>query len=76
MQLLVVLFGTADLATVMTPEQLFVFALIMATYIPCLSAIAVMSREFGWKDTLKVTMASMTLAFAMGGLANYLFQFI
>jgi len=74
LQLLVVLFGTADLSTVMTPEQLFVFALIMATYMPCLSALAVLSREFGWKDALKVTLASVTIAFMLGGLMNALFQ--
>ena len=76
MQFLVVLFGTADLATVMTPEQLFVFALIMATYVPCLSAMAVMRREFGWKDTLKVTFASITFSFLLGGAANFVLQLV
>jgi len=66
--------GTADLSQVMTPEQLFIFALIMATYMPCLSALAVLSREFGWKDALKITLASVTIAFMLGGLANALFQ--
>ncbi len=70
MQLLVVLFGTANLAVVMSPKQLFIFALIMATYMPCLSAFAIMRREFGWKDTLKVTLASISLAFLLGGLIN------
>jgi ferrous iron transport protein B len=74
LQLLVVLFGTANLALVMTPEQLFIFALIMATYMPCLSALAVLSREFGWKDALKITLASVTIAFLLGGLMNALFQ--
>jgi ferrous iron transport protein B len=74
LQLLVVLFGTADLSQVMTPEQLFIFALIMATYMPCLSALAVLSREFGWKDALKITLASVTIAFMLGGVANALFQ--
>ena len=54
LQLLVILFGTANLALVMTPEQLFVFALIMATYVPCMSALAVMVKEFGLKDSMKV----------------------
>jgi len=75
LQLLVVLFGTADLSLVMTSEQLFIFALIMATYMPCLSALAVLSREFGWKDALKITLASVTIAFMLGGLANALFHF-
>jgi ferrous iron transport protein B len=73
LQLLVILFGTANLATVMTPEQLFVFALIMATYVPCMSAMAVMVKEFGLKDSMKVTLASLVIAFSLGGLAHFLF---
>ena len=73
LQLLVILFGTANLALVMTPEQLFVFALIMATYVPCMSALAVMVKEFGLKDSLKVTLASLAIAFSLGGLAHLLF---
>jgi ferrous iron transport protein B len=74
LQMLVVLFGTANLALVMTPEQLFIFALIMATYLPCLSALLVLSREFGWKDALMISVASVTFAFLLGGLFNALFQ--
>ena len=73
LQLLVILFGTANLALVMTPEQLFVFALIMATYVPCMSALAVMVKEFGLRDSMKVTLASLTIAFSLGGLAHFLF---
>ncbi len=72
-QLLVVLFGTANLAAVMTVEQLFVFALVMATFMPCMSAFAVMLREYGLKDTLKMALSSIVLAFTLGGLANFLF---
>jgi ferrous iron transport protein B len=74
LQMLVILFGTANLALVMTPEQLFIFALIMATYMPCLSALAVLAREFGWKNALMITIASVLIAFSLGGLANALFQ--
>ncbi|MGD0816867.1 MAG: ferrous iron transport protein B [Methanomassiliicoccales archaeon] len=73
LQLLVILFGTANLASVMSPEQLFVFALIMATYVPCMSAMAVMVKEFGLKDSMKVTLASLAIAFSLGGLVHFLF---
>ncbi|HNX47120.1 MAG TPA: ferrous iron transport protein B [Methanomassiliicoccales archaeon] len=73
-QLLIVLFGTANLATVMTVEQLFVFALVMATFMPCMSAFAVMLKEYGLKDTLLMAASSIVLAFTLGGLANFLFQ--
>jgi len=72
-QLLVVLFGTANLAAVMTVEQLFVFALVMATFMPCMSAFAVMLKEYGVKDTLKMAFSSIVLAFTLGGVANFLF---
>ncbi|HQN75351.1 MAG TPA: ferrous iron transport protein B [Methanomassiliicoccales archaeon] len=72
-QLLVVLFGTANLSAVMTVEQLFVFALVMATFMPCMSAFAVMVREYGIRDSLIMTLASIVLAFSLGGLANFLF---
>jgi len=71
--IVVILFGTANLALVMTPEQLFVFALIMATYVPCMSAMAVMVKEFGLKDSMKVTLASLAIAFSLGGLAHFIF---
>ncbi|MHC1709403.1 MAG: ferrous iron transport protein B [Methanomassiliicoccales archaeon] len=72
-QLLVVLFGTANLATVMTVEQLFVFALVMATFMPCMSAFAVMVKEYGLRDTLLMALSSIVLAFTLGGIANFLF---
>ena len=72
LQLLVILFGTADLASVMTPAQLFIFALVMATYMPCMSAFAVMGKEFGWKDASKIAMASLGTALLMGTVANLL----
>jgi len=71
-QLLIVLFGTADLASVMTVDQFFVFALVMATFMPCMSTLAAMIKEYGVKDSLKVTVASIALAFTLGGMANFL----
>jgi len=72
LQLLVVLFGTANFSLVMTSVQLFVFALVMATYIPCVSAMGVLFREFGTKDSIKITLGSLTIALLLGGAANYL----
>ncbi len=71
-QLLIVLLGTADLASVMTVDQFFVFALVMATFMPCMSTLAAMIKEYGVKDSLKVTIASIALAFSLGGIANFL----
>ncbi len=76
MQLLVVLFGTAELILVMSPEQMFTFALIMATYVPCLAAFAALTKEFGLKDALKVVVASTILAFGLGALSHLIFTVV
>lgn len=74
LQLLVVLFGSTNLALFLSPSQLFVFAIVMATYMPCLAAFAVLKTEFGWKDTVKITVSSVTIAFLLGGLFHLLFS--
>jgi ferrous iron transport protein B len=72
LQLLVVLFGTADFALAMTVDQMFVFSLVMATYVPCVSAFSVMFKEFGLKDSSKVIVGSIFISFMLGGLANFI----
>jgi ferrous iron transport protein B len=49
---------------------MFVFALVMAVFMPCLAAFAVMMKEFGIKSTLMVAGASISLALVMGTVAN------
>jgi ferrous iron transport protein B len=71
-QLLFVLVGTANLSLFFTPAQFFIFALIMATYAPCLGVLAVLRREFGWRDSAKVFASSVALSFLLGGVANFL----
>ena len=70
LQMLMVLFGTASLSTKLSPDQMFVFALVMAVFMPCLAAFAVMMKEFGVKSTAMVAAASISLALAMGAVAN------
>ena len=70
LQMLMVLFGTSELATVLSSEQMFVFALVMAVFMPCLAAFAVMLKEFGPRSTTMVALASLSLALTMGAVAN------
>ncbi len=72
LQMLMVLFGTSNLALHLSPEQMFTFALVMAVFMPCLAAFAVMLKEFGLRSTLLVTTASISLAMVMGAAANLL----
>jgi Fe2+ transport system protein B len=50
---------------------MFIFALVMAVFMPCLAAFAVMSKEFGIKSTVMVAVASISLAMVMGAVANF-----
>ncbi len=72
LQMLMVLFGTSNLALHLSPEQMFTFALVMAVFMPCLAAFAVMLKEFGVKSTALVTAGSITLAIIMGAASKVL----
>ena len=63
--------GTSNLQDLLTPHQMFVFALVMAVFMPCLAAFAVMVREFGARSSLMVAGASISLALVMGAVANF-----
>lgn len=72
LQMLMILGGEANLALFLTNEQMFVFALVMAVFMPCLAAFAVLLKEFGVKSALLVTGSSIALALTMGTVANAL----
>jgi ferrous iron transport protein B len=55
----------------LSPLQLFVFALVVAIYIPCLATIAVLRREVGWKWTVVITVGTFLLALVVGGLVTH-----
>lgn len=69
---LLVLFGTTNLALALSSGQMFVFALVMGTYMPCLAAFAMIKTEFGWKDAAKISLGSISIAFALGGVSHFL----
>jgi len=75
LQILFVIFALSvggDLGTVLTSEQLFVFALVMSTYMPCIGVFAALTKEFGLKEAVGVSVASIAMAFLLGGTANFL----
>jgi len=72
LQMLMVLFGTSNLALHLSSEQMFTFALVMAVFMPCLAAFAVMVKEFGVRSTALVTAGSITLAIIMGAASKVL----
>jgi ferrous iron transport protein B len=63
------IFGT-NLAAVLTPAQMVTLALVGMLYIPCLSTVSMLAREFGWKAALAMSAANLMVAFLVGGLAS------
>lgn len=70
LQMMMVMAGTSNISLVLTQHQMFVFALVMAVFMPCLAAFAVMLKEFGLRSTTMVALASFLLALSMGAVAN------
>lgn len=65
-----------NLLTFMTPIQIFVFALVVTIYIPCVATIAVLGRELGWKNALLIMVFTIALAILIGALAYRLIPYI
>ncbi|MDD1659842.1 MAG: ferrous iron transport protein B [Methanomicrobiales archaeon] len=63
---LVVLAGTANLPTVMSGVQLYTFAIISTLFVPCVSTIAVLSRQMGSRVALAVTAYTVALGLLVG----------
>jgi ferrous iron transport protein B len=66
---LAALFGTTVFSTIMTPAQLIVFGLVALLYVPCISTILVLAREFGWRRALGITVLETVLAVGTGAVA-------
>ncbi|MCW3995384.1 MAG: ferrous iron transport protein B [Candidatus Bathyarchaeota archaeon] len=64
----VAIFGSTNLALFFTPIQLVVMALVAMLYIPCISTVAILGKEFGWKATAVITAANIATALLIGGI--------
>jgi ferrous iron transport protein B len=65
----VAIFGSTNLALFFTPVQLVTLALVAMLYIPCLSTIIILTKEFGWKAAITISLANIVSAILIGGLA-------
>jgi len=66
------IFGTTNLMIQpggFTAVQLVVIALVAMLYIPCVSTMAILGKEFGWKATVVITASNIAVALLIGGLA-------
>lgn len=64
--MLVILAGGVSLTEFMTPDQFVVFGTVMAIYMPCVATLVTMWHEIGWKETVAVSVVSITVAILAG----------
>ena len=62
-------FGSANISLLFTPAQLVTIALVNLIYIPCLSTVAIIAKDFGWKTAAVMTAANFAVAMLVGGIA-------
>ncbi len=65
----VAILGTTNLLAGFSPVQLVVMALVAMLYIPCISTVVILGKEFGWKATTVISAANIGVALLVGGLA-------
>ncbi|MBS7658130.1 MAG: ferrous iron transport protein B [Candidatus Bathyarchaeia archaeon] len=68
--------GTLNFNEVLTPIQMYTFSLVVMVYIPCLSTIATLWREFGFKKALLTSIIYVSLALFIGGLTYRILSFL
>jgi ferrous iron transport protein B len=67
--MLAALLGTTNFATVLSPTQMVVFTLVALFYVPCISTIGALVKEYGWKRAAYITMFEIGFAILIGGIA-------
>jgi len=71
-----VLFGTTNLASVFTFEQMIVLAFVTMIYVPCVATFAMLKREFGWKTAALIAVFEIALAVFLGGIYFRILQLL
>ncbi|MBP2134479.1 ferrous iron transport protein B [Methanomicrobium sp. W14] len=67
---LAILAGTANLGSVLTGAQLYIFAIVSVLFVPCISTIAVLYREMGLKIAAAVSFYTLSLGVVAGVILN------
>jgi ferrous iron transport protein B len=70
LETLVILAGTADLGSVLSLAQIYIFAVVSVLFIPCIATIAVLKKEVGTKMALVVSAYTLIIGILVGALLN------
>ena len=60
--------GAASLGAIMSPAQLFVYAIVTSVSVPCVATLSALRGEFGWRTTLAICGSTLAIALVSGGL--------
>ena len=66
------IYGSLNILLFMNPLQIFILALVSVLYIPCISTLAILVKEFGWRETIYISIGNIVTALAVGGLIYHL----
>jgi ferrous iron transport protein B len=70
------LLGTTDFSAILTPVQMFVFAFVVMVYVPCISTIAALVKEFGYRKAIIISGVEVGVAILLGGVILRVIQLI
>ena len=68
--------GAQNLLNFMSPLQIFIFALVVTIYIPCVATVAVLGKELGWKNAILLMLFTIVLAILVGSIAYRIILFL
>jgi ferrous iron transport protein B len=72
LETLVILAGTADLGSVLSMAQIYIFAVVSVLFVPCIATIAVLRKEIGTKMALVISAYTLAVGILVGALLNLL----
>jgi ferrous iron transport protein B len=68
--------GAQNLLNFMSPLQIFIFALVVTIYIPCIATVAVLGNELGWKNAILLMLFTIVLAVLVGSIAYRIIPYL
>jgi ferrous iron transport protein B len=70
LETLVILAGTADLGSVLSMSQIYIFAVVSVLFVPCISTIAVLAKGLGARMALLISAYTVVVGILIGALLN------
>ena len=74
--LLASVMGSPDYSAFLSPLQMFVFSFVVMVYVPCISTIAALAKEFGARKAATITIVQVLVAVLLGGVIYRVLLFL